>query len=354
MKKNKMIYIFLVIIFLFILSAFIYFVRKKTQNVTYDNNYNQTYSYLLDESYFLEEKELPFNQTFIKNEEEYQDLIHYYNISNELSADAFKNYNYIVDIISIKPCAETINGIKNINISNEKVTITIGYDGGCRVCNSTYSLLLIPIPKNALSDAFEIENDYVLENQYDCYPIVVYKPLLYLYPQKTTNVTVKLLKHENLTATYPKYEDDWNVLAYPNGDLIDLKTNRSLYGLYWEGITNQWQKTNVGFVIKGEDTISFLEEKLAILGLTEREANEFIIYWLPKLERNTYNYIRFVTLEEINASMPLEITPVPDTLIRVLMIYQGLEEKIDVKEQMLETPLRTGFTVVEWGGTEIV
>ena len=29
------------------------------------------------------------------------------------------------------------------------------------------------------------------------------------------------------------------------------------------------------------------------------------------------------------------------------------EEQIEVKEQQLVTPTRTGFTVVEWGGTEI-
>ena len=48
------------------------------------------------------------------------------------------------------------------------------------------------------------------------------------------------------------------------------------------------------------DVIKFLEEKLGILGLTEREAEEFIVYWLPLMEKNKYNYIRFETLEEIN------------------------------------------------------
>ena len=82
---------------------------------------------------------------------------------------------------------------------------------------------------------------------------------------------------EKLTTTYPKYETEWHVSAKPNGDLIDLNTGRSLYGLYWEGlntVSNGIQEE--GFVVKGEDTIVFLEEKLAILGLTEREANEFI------------------------------------------------------------------------------
>ena len=108
-----------------------------------------------------------------------------------------------------------------------------------------------------------------------------------------------------------------------------------------------------GFVVKGEDTIKFLEEKLEILGLNEREANEFIIYWLPKLESNKYNFIRFQTEEEINNNMPLEITPKPDTIIRIVMEYKGLKEPIKVQKQQLQTPKRTGYTVVEWGGTEI-
>ena len=51
--------------------------------------------------------------------------------------------------------------------------------------------------------------------------------------------------------------------------------------------------------------------------------------------------------------MPLEINPNPDIIIRVLMTFKGLQSPIDVEEQKLDTPERTGFTVVEWGGTEI-
>ena len=110
---------------------------------------------------------------------------------------------------------------------------------------------------------------------------------------------------------------------------------------------------NDGFVVKGNDVATFLEEKLAILGLTERESEEFIIYWLPKLEANKYNYIRFATLDEINDNMPLEINPNPDTVIRVLMTFKGLDKPIEVQEQQLTTPERKGFVAVEWGGTEI-
>ena len=180
-----------------------------------------------------------------------------------------------------------------------------------------------------------------------------WKPIIYIYPEQETQITVKVGKPENLTHTYPKYENGWEVTAKPNGDLLDCKTGRNLYALYWEGINTIEPNMEEGFVVKGENTIEFLEEKLEILGLNEREANEFIIYWLPKLESNKYNFIRFQTEEEISSNMPLEITPKPDTIIRVVMEYKALEESIEVKEQKLEKPERTGYTVVEWGGTEI-
>lgn len=181
----------------------------------------------------------------------------------------------------------------------------------------------------------------------------LYKPIIYLYPQAETEVTVKVGNPQNLTHTYPKYENEWQVLAKPNGDLKDIKTGRNLYALYWEGINTVEPNMTEGFIVKGEDTIKFLEEKLEVLGLNEREAEEFIVYWLPKLESNKYNFIRFQTEEEINNNMPLEITPKPDTIIRIVMEFKGLEEPIQIKEQKLNTLQRTGFTVVEWGGTEI-
>ena len=180
------------------------------------------------------------------------------------------------------------------------------------------------------------------------------KPIIYLYPTDETEISVKLLKDNNLTCSYPKYQDKWNVLAQPNGNLKDLNTNRELYSLYYESKNEiEFKIENDGFIVKREDTIKFLEEKLAILGLTEREAEEFIIYWLPKLESNNYNYIRFATLDEINTNMPLEINPNPDTIIRILMTFKGLDNPINVQEQKLSTPERNGFVAVEWGGTEI-
>lgn len=104
-----------------------------------------------------------------------------------------------------------------------------------------------------------------------------------------------------------------------------------------------------GFVVSRENVANFLEKKLSILGLNYKEAEEFIIYWLPKLEQKDYVYIRFQTMNEIEENMPLLVTPSPDTL----MDWKSLDNSIDVKEQTLTPVTRNGYTVVEWGGTEI-
>lgn len=185
-------------------------------------------------------------------------------------------------------------------------------------------------------------------------PLMFDKPIIYLYPEEETEISVTLGKPDNITHSYPKYVDGWNVMAESTGELMDLDTGRNLYSLYYEADSDvEFKVEKDGFVVKGEDISCFLEEKLAILGLNEREIEEFIIYWLPILESNEYNYIRFATFEEIETAMPLTITPVPDTTIRVLMLFKGLDEPMDVEEQMLIPVERNGYVAVEWGGSEI-
>ena len=215
----------------------------------------------------------------------------------------------------------------------------------------TVEFTFITLDKNITNANFNINTEHI--NNFEDRDIV-YKPIVYLYPTKDTEVSVKLQYKNNITVSYPKYSNGWKVLAKKDGTLTDLTTNKDLYALYYESenIVN-FKIENDGFVVKGEDAIAFLEEKLAILGLTERESEEFIIYWLPKLEANKYNYIRFATLSEINENMPLEINPNPDTIIRVLMTFKGLDYPIEVQEQQLTAQERNGFVAVEWGGTEI-
>lgn len=181
------------------------------------------------------------------------------------------------------------------------------------------------------------------------------KPIIYIYPEEEMDIEVKLGNPELLTTSYPKYNNGWKISAKPDGTLIDKENEREYYSLYWEGINPKKYTNNFenGFVVEGKDVAQFLEEKLKILGLNEKEAQEFIIYWLPKMEQNKYNYIRFEETEEINNYMPLIINPVPDTVIRIMMEWKALDEKVEIPEQQLNTVERSGYTVIEWGGTEI-
>ena len=182
-------------------------------------------------------------------------------------------------------------------------------------------------------------------------PNVAYKPVIYLYPEKETDVSVELTLDGRLTCTYPKYSEGWVVTAAPDGTLTD-KNGQTYNYLYWEGETYAKYDMSKGFCVKGKDTAAFLEGALEQLGLTRREANEFIVYWLPQMEQNPYNIISFQTDAYTNAA-ELKVSPEPDTLIRVFMSWKKADSYISLPEQGFSAVQRSGFTVVEWGGTEI-
>jgi hypothetical protein len=182
--------------------------------------------------------------------------------------------------------------------------------------------------------------------------ILLEKPVLYIYPEKDTTVSVKLNYKGDIIHSYPEYPDSgWTVKAQTDGTLWD-KDGKSYYALFWEGKPDAELFAKDGFVVKGSETAAFLEEKLAYLGLNRREANEFIMYWLPRMESNPYNFIHFAgkTYEEM---AELIIDPKPETLIRVMMLTLPLQHNMHMPEQDL-SPLkkeRKGYTVVEWGGS---
>jgi hypothetical protein len=178
------------------------------------------------------------------------------------------------------------------------------------------------------------------------------KPVIYLYPETPTEVSVKLTIDGKLTCTYPAYDKGWdNFTAHPDGTLI-FPDGKKDYCLYWEGIQNMDCDFTHGFCVKGEDTAAFLEWALAEQGLTPREANEFIIYWLPRMEQNPYNVISFQT-EAYTEGAVLEINPNPDSLLRVFMAYYPSDEAVELEAQSFTPFERVGFTVVEWGGCEL-
>lgn len=179
------------------------------------------------------------------------------------------------------------------------------------------------------------------------------KPVLYLYPEEEMEVTVTLDFDGTLTSTYPAYGDGWTVTARPDGTLTNPATGREYYCLFWEGDSGADYDLSEGFVVAGEDTADFLERTLSRLGLSDREANEFILYWLPRMEQHPYNLISFQTSAYTEAAV-LRVEPQPDTVIRVFMAWKPLPAPVEAAPQHLpQGPERRGFTLVEWGGAQL-
>ena len=177
------------------------------------------------------------------------------------------------------------------------------------------------------------------------------KPVDYLYPETEVKGPVKLDYDGELTCTYPAYDGGWTVTARPDGTLTDAQGQTYTY-LYWEGVDHTAYDFSRGFCVPGADTAAFLEDALAQLGLTRREANEFIVYWLPQMEQNPYNLIAFQS-DAYTDHARLTVTPEPDSMLRVFMAWKALESPIDIPAQDLPAFDRTGFAVVEWGGAEV-
>lgn len=177
------------------------------------------------------------------------------------------------------------------------------------------------------------------------------KPVIYLYPEQETTVSVSLDYAGTLTATYPAYEDGWTVTAEPDGTLYDENGDEYSY-LFWEGENNTDYDFSKGFCVAGADTADFLREKLAEIGLTPREYNEFIVYWLPKMEDNSYKLISFQS-ERYTDTAKLDIDPTPDSVLRVFMAWKPLHRPQNIEPQTFTPFARDGFTVVEWGGCEV-
>lgn len=181
------------------------------------------------------------------------------------------------------------------------------------------------------------------------------KPVIYLYPTQIQKVLVRLMFNGQFIFTYPEYDESiggWNVTANPDGTIIGADGKTYSY-IFWDGVMNFNDfKFDKGFVVPGNETSEFLQKILPEIGLIPREYNEFIVYWTPKLKNNKYNLIYFAG-KEYTDNAKLEITPTPDSLLRVYMVYKPLDNLIQVEPQTFPKFERKGFTVVEWGGREL-
>ena len=192
------------------------------------------------------------------------------------------------------------------------------------------------------------------------------KPVVYVYPEEEQGLTMTIDVKGTLDMVYPAPERQvqteegtrasWTISAAPDGTLTDA-SGRTYPYLFWDGPVRQ-ESPQQGFVVAREDTVPFLEEKLALLGLTDKEAADFITYWAPRIRANEYTFVSFDAssyAQQVTYSFTDEAgAPVePDTFIRVFVTIREADANTVVQPQTFApSPTRTGFTVVEWGGTE--
>jgi hypothetical protein len=184
-------------------------------------------------------------------------------------------------------------------------------------------------------------------------PIPAEKPVIYLYPEQTGEVTVKVRFKGALVKTIPEYGQGWTVTATPDGRITNKADGKQYPYLFWEGNTykQDWNMKE-GFVVSGDKSREFMERALREMGLAAHECKEFMDYWLPRLQQNEYNLIHFAGSEYEDLAT-LEISPKPNAVLRVFMVFRPANKDTRAVPQHFEHFVRKGFTVVEWGGMQL-
>lgn len=175
------------------------------------------------------------------------------------------------------------------------------------------------------------------------------KPVIYLYPQTKTTVSVKVGAF--ITKSVPQYpQTGWNVTASPSGE---ISSNDQTYpSLFWEGKGEGLYNSHSGegFVVAQENLLSTLKSQLSLQGLNQKETKDFLEFWQPRLPHTPYVRLTWLNTADMNELAPLTVSPRPDTTIRVFLEFEGLSSPVRLQPQKLVSPPRRGFTLVEWGG----
>ncbi|KAG9090127.1 hypothetical protein FRC06_001215 [Ceratobasidium sp. 370] len=240
------------------------------------------------------------------------------------------------------------------------------------------------------------------------------KPIIYLFPPiPTPNIRVQLSLTNawEFSTLYPPtpiaYQNadaaqsvTWSVDAKPDGTLLDHRTNREVSYLFWEAETETALPispacsrpsspirdttgtfnparpviTPANSVLLPSDKVTgYIDDALMSLGLHTEARCSFITYWLPNMQRHKNIALCFLTRSEYETAAPLDITPTPDVITRVFMLFRGVGENeceawADAVAKAHEDPslwrdvvgvdaegARDAglFRVLEWGGMEV-
>jgi hypothetical protein len=194
------------------------------------------------------------------------------------------------------------------------------------------------------------------------------KPVTYIYSDQPTAIHLKLKTSVPLKVSYPAYPlSGWKMTTQSDGMLKDQLTGQLYPSLFWEteSCPVDWN-LSTGFVVKKENYLSFLEDKLNAMGFNARERSEFIQYWLPVLNEDVCSRIHFAISANAGATdlsnengkryaqhAQLILDPPAQNAFRLLIIHSAAPSDAPaIPAQSLPVIIRKGLTLVEWGGTK--
>ncbi|MGE0088786.1 MAG: hypothetical protein AB7S50_04845 [Bacteroidales bacterium] len=176
---------------------------------------------------------------------------------------------------------------------------------------------------------------------------VVYKPNIYLYPSEKTQLEVKINfpMGGNIITSIPEYGQGWKITVDTNG-IID----NSYSYLFYESIQPDIWQVNYGWISKNDELESFFRQNMADFGFEGREIDDFIDYWIPKLDDYEFYSIYPQTEKTITNVINLDFSKQPDSMLRLFYVIKGhIQMPDNLIEPTIESFERNGFVVTEWG-----
>ncbi|KAG1844211.1 hypothetical protein DFJ58DRAFT_31306 [Suillus subalutaceus] len=235
--------------------------------------------------------------------------------------------------------------------------------------------------------------------------LLLKKPVIYLYSPSDIDVSVKLslIPEWCLSVIYPivTTEDhgqrlEWNIRTHQDGSLTEHNSGLDVSYLFWEAETNSqafpWSPASKpqsvdtfnpissslddmdSIVIPVDKATVYLDKSLKGLGLHTEARTSFITYWLPSIHKHEYIALRFVPQAAYERAASLSISPQPDVVTRVFMLFRGVsKERLEnwsnaqmqaekdvawwvdvVGVDLARASDMTLFRVLEWGGMEVL
>ncbi|KAJ7057239.1 ubiquitin-domain-containing protein [Mycena amicta] len=236
------------------------------------------------------------------------------------------------------------------------------------------------------------------------------KPVIYLRSPVELDATVEvgLIPEWSFSVLYPgvpaaKPKDPrlhqsalWSVKTATDGTMLDKQSGAHVSYLFWEALTNPTNEMSpppspvlgtsevfrpalarnafkhaASVALTIEEVPLYLDACLVELGLDTEARTSFITYWFPSFLEHKHILLSFVPQSSYECSAPLTVTPAPDVVTRVFMIFRGLDEEerkfweakdrrprtmwrdiVGVPEKGLQTD-KSLFRVLEWGGMEV-